>query len=106
MDDNKRIKEINHHISDALEQWADIMLMADADEWSHKLTYSRMDVLNAIRIANHVLQNFGIKSGMFTLENANEKASRFRESIEEFFGLDTRVLAKEQIEFKRKKHGN
>lgn len=31
---NNQIKEINQHISDALEQWQNVMLKADADEWA------------------------------------------------------------------------
>jgi hypothetical protein len=35
MDDKEQIKEVNQHISDALEQWSTTMLVADADEWAY-----------------------------------------------------------------------
>ena len=61
MEEKKQIKEINQHISDALQQWADIMLLADADNWAYHLEYSDEDVFNAVYIVNHVLMNRGIK---------------------------------------------
>ena len=30
------IKEINQHIREGINQWADIMLTADADEWAEQ----------------------------------------------------------------------
>ena len=46
-----------------MEQWSNICLVADADEWSYYLNYSNTDALNSIFIVSHVLQNIAIKSG-------------------------------------------
>ena len=74
------IKEINKHISDALKQWSEIMLLADSDEWSYSLEYSDEDVLNALYIFNHVAQNIAIKSGWYKdEEDIFDKITLFRE---------------------------
>ena len=35
----QKIAEINQHIRDGVNQWADVMLMADADQWAVNLNY-------------------------------------------------------------------
>jgi hypothetical protein len=93
--DDKAIKEVNSHISDALKQWADIMLLADADNWAYNLEYSDKDVFNAVFIANHVLMNRAIKSGHINTEDkAVEMACEFRDSIRKYSGIDTIELCK------------
>ena len=32
----KQIAEINQHIREGINQWADIMLTADADQWAYE----------------------------------------------------------------------
>lgn len=84
------IKEINQHISDALEQWSDIMLHADADNWAYYLDYSDKDLFNALYIFNHVAQNIAIKNGFIADEqDAQSKIRDFRKQIKESFGFDT-----------------
>ena len=92
---NEEIKEINHHISDALEQWSDIMVEADAKNWSYYLDYTNRDLLNALQIFMHVASNKAIKGGVLTEENAIEKIDKFRECLEHTFGLDTEELIEE-----------
>lgn len=90
---NKDIQEINQHISDSLKQWSEIMLLADSDEWSYYLNYNSDDVLHAIHICSHVLQNVAIKSGHIKDEkDAHEKGSNFRKAIKDFCGLDPKDL--------------
>lgn len=89
METKEQIKEINQHISDALEQWANIMLTADADKWAYHLSYNERDALNAVMIVNHVLQNIGIKSGHINETNVFKKGVDFRQAIKDFSGLDT-----------------
>lgn len=93
MKEKEQIKEINQHISDALEQWANIMLIADADEWAYKLNYSDKDALNSIFIVNHVLMNIAVKSGYIKDEkDAMQKSNAFRNAIKEYCGIDTYEL--------------
>lgn len=86
---NDLIKEVNKEISGALKFWQDMLLIADADQWSYLLNYSEEDLLNALCIFNHVAQNIAIKKGHFTEENVEEKMAKFREGIKEGFGFDT-----------------
>lgn len=89
----EEIKEINSHISDALEQWAAIMVTADADEWSYWLDYSEKDALNALSIFNHVLFNIGIKNGTLGGGNALNSAKKLRHLVQEIIGIDSIELA-------------
>lgn len=100
MEAKEQIKEINQHISDALEQWANIMLTADADKWAYHLSYNERDALNAVMIVNHVLQNIGIKSGHINEANVFQKGVYFRRAIKDFSGLDTLELVKKVTEDK------
>lgn len=103
----EQIKEINQHISDALEQWANVMLTADAHEWAYHLNYSDRDALNAIFIVNHVLQNKAIKNGYLkSQEEAMVRALIFKNAIKDFCGLDTIKLTKECLGVKKKENGS
>lgn len=86
---------MNKHISDALKQWSDIMLLADSEEWSCRLEYSDEDVLNALYIFNHVAQNIAIKSGWYKdEEDIFDKITGFREQLKISYGIDSVELAK------------
>ena len=106
MEEKKQIKEINQHISDALQQWADIMLLADADEWAFHLNYSDKDALNAIFIFNHVLMNIGIKNGVLDDKNAIEKAKQLRQFIKDYCGLDTFEITRKSLGIEKEENGN
>lgn len=107
MENLNDIKEINQHLSDALKQWADIMLLADADNWAYYLNYEKKDALNAVFIVNHVLQNIAIKSGHIKdEEDALKKGTLFRQAIFDFCGLDMREVVREQLSIKNKKNGS
>ena len=86
--------EINRHISEALEQWANIMLMADADQWAYHLDYSECDLFNALYIFNHVAENIGIKNGTIsTPDKAAELGTQLKEIVKLMTGLDSAHLA-------------
>lgn len=106
MDTKEQLKEINQHISDALEQWSTTMLVADADEWAYHLNYSEQDALNAIFIFNHVLSNIGIKNGVLNDKNAVEKSKKLREFIKEYCGLDTVEIVRKSLKIELKENGN
>lgn len=90
----EKIKEINNHISEALEQWAAIMVTADADEWSCWLDYSEKDALNALTIFNHVLSNIGIKNGTLNEDNAVNRAQNLCNLVKDLIGIDSIELTK------------
>lgn len=104
--DDKAIKEVNSHISDALKQWADIMLLADADNWAYHLNYSDQDALNAIFIFNHVLSNIGIKNGVLNDKNVIEKSKKLREFIKDYCGLDTIEITRKSLGITLEKEEN
>lgn len=97
MNEKEYIKEINQHISDALEQWSTTMLVADADEWAYHLNYSEQDAMNAIFILNHVLSNIGIKNGVLNDKNVVEKSNKLREFVKDFCGLDTVEITRKSL---------
>lgn len=108
MNEKEQIKEINQHISDALEQWSTTMLVADADEWAYHLNYSEQDAMNAIFIFNHVLSNIGIKNGVLNDKNVIEKSKKLREFIKDYCGLDTIEITRKTlgITIKNEENGN
>jgi hypothetical protein len=108
MNEKEYFKEINQHISDALEQWSTTMLVADADEWAYHLNYSEQDAMNAIFILNHVLSNIGIKNGVLNDKNVIEKSNKLREFVKDFCGLDTVEFTRKSlgITIKGKENGN
>lgn len=106
METKEQIKEINQHISDALEQWSSIMVQADADNWAYHLNYSEQDALRAIFIFNHVLMNIGIKNGVLDENNVIERSEQLRQFIKDFCGLDTVELTRKLFGIERKENGN
>ncbi len=106
MEEKEYIKEINQHISDALEQWSTTMLVADADEWAYYLNYSDKDALNAIFIFNHVLSNIGIKNRVLNDSNVIEKSKQLRSFIKDYCGLDTIEITRKSLGIELKENGN
>lgn len=88
MNDDEAIKEINTAIRDALNQWADIALEAEAEQWACKLDYFPRDLMNATYLFQHVASNIGIKGGHVDERKAEEFGSRLRLLIIETTGYD------------------
>ena len=84
----KQIAEINQHIRDGVNQWADTMLMADADKWAYMLNYFPRDIVNATMIFQHICSNVGIKSGLIDEEKAEEFGKRLRQLVIDMTGYD------------------
>ena len=84
----KQIDEINQHIRDGVNQWADTMLMADADQWAVHLTYYPRDIVNACMIFQHICSNVGIKTGRINEEKALEYGKRLRQLVIDMTGYD------------------
>lgn len=91
----EQIAEINRHIRDGINEWADIMLMADADEWAVHLNYFPRDVANACLIFQHICSNVGIKAGRIDAEKAVEFGRRLRQLVMDMTGFDpAEIVAK------------
>lgn len=86
--------QINEHISDALSQWSEIMITADADNWSVHLDYSDKDLLNSLQIFLHVASNVAIKNRKLDYKNVTEKIKVFTDALEECFGINSIELTK------------
>jgi hypothetical protein len=86
--------QINEHISDALSQWSEIMITADADNWSVHLDYSDKDLLNSLQIFLHVASNVAIKNRKLDNKNVTEKIKVFTDALEECFGINSIELTK------------
>lgn len=82
------IKEINQAVRDALNQWADIALEADAKQWAEELDYFPRDLMNVTILFQHVISNIGIKSGHVTKENCFDFGHRLRQLIIDMTGYD------------------
>lgn len=92
------IREVQAHISAALDQWAYIMNDIDAKEKAHLLHYKDEDLLNAIYIFEHVLANVGIHN--LTIKNADdatEMGDQLRDYVKRFTGIDTVELTKKVL---------
>lgn len=87
------IKETNRHIKQGIGDWANIMLLADADEWAYYLDYDERDIQSVAIIFNHVLCNVGIKNGHVTSENAETFGTIMRDLILDMTGYDTASIA-------------
>ena len=85
----KQIAEINRHIRDGVNQWADVMLQADADQWAVHLNYFPRDIVNATLIFQHICSNVGIKAGRIdSEEKAEEYGKRLRQLVLDMTGYD------------------
>lgn len=90
----ERIEELNKHIRDGLNQWADIMLMAEADKWDVELNYFPRDIMNVVYIFIHVLSNVGVKNGHIRDEQTAEAyGARLRELVKDMTGHDPVEIA-------------
>lgn len=88
----KQIAEINRNIRDGVNQWADVMLQAEADEWAVHLKYFPRDIVNATMIFQHICSNVGIKSGHVNEEKAVNFGKRLRELVIEMTGYDPSLV--------------
>lgn len=84
------IREVQAHISAALDQWAYIMNDIDAKEKAHLLHYKDEDLLNIVLMFNHVVSNIGIHNkNISTPEQGETFGNDIREFIKKYTGIDT-----------------
>ena len=94
-----QIAEVNKHIRDGINQWADIMLTADADQWAYDLTYFPRDLMNAVLIFQHVASNIGIKARRINEKRAVEFGQRLRQLVIDITGYDPHEFWKDPKNF-------
>ena len=94
-----QIAEVNKHIREGINQWADIMLTADADQWAYDLTYFPRDLMNAVLIYQHVASNIGIKAGLINEKKAVEFGQRLRQLVIDMTGYDPHEFWKDPKNF-------
>ena len=88
----KQIAEINQHIKDALKQWFEICLVADADNWAYLLDYDKEDIMHVCLLFQHVCSNIGIKHSIINEGNAAEFGNEIRGLAMRMTGVDTRTI--------------
>ena len=84
----KIMKEISTRIREGINQWADVMLEADANQWAIYLDYFPRDLMNAVFIFQHVASNIGIKAGKIDEQKAVEFGERLRQLVTDMTGYD------------------
>ena len=82
------MKEISTRIREGINQWADVMLEADANQWAVYLDYFPRDLMNAVFIFQHVASNIGIKAGKIDEQKAVEFGERLRQLVTDMTGYD------------------
>ena len=92
------LTEINQHMRDALNQWADLALEAESKQWAYRLSYFPRDLMNATYLFQHVASNIGIKNGNITENNAVTLARRLRELIKDMTGYDPTNVMKDGLQ--------
>lgn len=91
------VRKVQVHISDALQDWANVMLDIEAHEKAYFLHYKEKDLVNAMYIFEHVLANIAIHNGSITPQNADkatEMGRDLREYVKKYTGLDTHDIVK------------
>lgn len=88
------IREVQVHISDALEQWSYIMNDIDASNKAFMLHYKDKDLLNIIYMFEHIVANIGIHNKVVNETNATAMGNDLREYIKKYTGIDTVELTK------------
>lgn len=99
---DKEIKEANKIIREAINQWADVMLEADANQWAVYLDYFPRDLMNAVLIFQHVASNIGIKAGKIDEQKAVEFGERLRQLIIDMTGYDPHEVSITKVKNERK----
>lgn len=97
----EKIATAKREMSEAFEEWADILLEADAKEWAYFLDFDKKDLFSTLNIFSRVWINYAIKNGILTEGNAEEKTKILVKAIEECFGINTIKLTEEMLNKKK-----
>lgn len=94
----EKIATAKREMSESFWEWSNILIEADAMEWSFFLDFDKRDLYSTLNIFWRTWSNHCIKNGTFTVENVEEKSRKFTEAIKECFGIDTVELTNRYIE--------
>jgi hypothetical protein len=95
----EQLKEINKHVRDALNQWANIALELESRQAAFYMNYYPIDLINTTYLFQHVASNIGIKAGKIDTETAQIFGNRLRSLIVDMTGYDPKgVMLESQDE--------
>lgn len=97
----EKIATAKHEMSESFWEWSNILIEADAMEWSFFLDFDKKDLYSTLNIFWRVWSNYAIKKGIFTESNAEEKAKMLTKAIEDCFGINTIKLTEEILNKKK-----
>ena len=93
--------DAKREMSESFWEWSDILIEADAMEWSFFLDFDKKDLFSTFNIFWRVWSNYAIKKGIITESNAEEKAKILAKAIEDCFGINTIKLTEEILNKKK-----
>ena len=77
------IATAKHEMSESFWAWSNILIEADAMEWSFFLDFDKKDLYSTLNIFSRVWSNYAIKNGIFTESNVEERKKMFAKAIED-----------------------
>ena len=95
------IATVKHEMSESFWEWSNLLIEADAMEWSFSLDFDKKDLFSTLNIFSRVWSNYAIKKGIITDSNAEEKAKILAKAIEDCFGINTIKLTEEILNKKK-----
>ena len=97
----ERLAAAKRGMSESFWEWSDILIEADAMEWSFFLDFDKKDLFSTFNIFSRVWSNYAIKKGIFTESNVEEKSKMLAKAIEDCFGINTIKLTEEILNEKK-----
>ena len=97
----ERFATAKHEMSESFWAWSNILIEADAMEWSFFLNFDKKDLFSTFNIFWRVWENYAIKKGIITESNTEEKAKILTKAIEDCFGINTIKLTEEILNEKK-----
>ena len=97
----ERFATAKHEMSESFWAWSNILIEADAMEWSFFLDFDKKDLFSTLNIFSQVWINYAIKKGILTEGNVEEKTKMFAKAIEDCFGINTIKLTEEMLNKKK-----
>ena len=97
----ERLAAAKRGMSESFWEWSDILIEADAMEWSFFLDFDKKDLFSTLSIFSRVWINYAIKNGILTEGNVEEKTKMFAKAIEDCFGINTVKLTEEILNKKK-----
>ena len=95
------IATAKREMSESFWEWSNILIEADATQWSFFLDFDKKDLFSTLNIFSRVWSNYAIKNGIFTESNIEERSAIFAKAIEDCFGINTIKLTEEILDKKK-----